>query len=55
MGIFGVNRGMHHRQPPPNKGSARGKPDGGGDVSVQRAADPGPRQIEFYHIMQNRT
>ncbi len=33
MGIFGVNRGMHYRQPPPNKGSARGKPDGGGDVS----------------------
>jgi len=24
-------------------------------VSVQQAADPAPRQIEFYHIMQNRT
>ena len=33
MGIVGVDRAMHYRQPPPAERSARGKPDGGGDVS----------------------
>ena len=34
---------MHYRQPPPAERSARGKPDGGGDVSGDRLADPAPR------------
>jgi hypothetical protein len=36
-----------HRHPPPRERSARREPDGGGDISGDRAADPAPRLRKF--------